>query len=68
VATSLLQVLEAMSKAIGRAIEPTFAPPRAGDVLHSVADVSRARDVLRYEPVIDFCAGMKNTLREEGMH
>jgi UDP-glucose 4-epimerase len=67
VRTSVLDVLNAMGKALGRTITPNFGPPRAGDVLHSGADISRAREKLEYEPLIDFETGMKNTLRDEGV-
>jgi nucleoside-diphosphate-sugar epimerase len=41
---------------------PTFGPPRAGDVRHSSADISAARSLLGYEPVVDFGEGIRRTL------
>jgi nucleoside-diphosphate-sugar epimerase len=41
-------------------------PARAGDVLHSLADLSRARTMLGYEPVVDFEAGLATTLEHFG--
>jgi UDP-glucose 4-epimerase len=40
-ATSLLDVLEALSSIAGKSISRQFQPPRAGDIRHSVADVTR---------------------------
>jgi UDP-glucose 4-epimerase len=40
-ATSLLDVLDALSAIVGREIPRQFQPPRAGDIRHSVADASR---------------------------
>jgi nucleoside-diphosphate-sugar epimerase len=37
-------------------------PQRAGDVKHSVADLTRAKALLGYEPVVDFAAGLAPTL------
>lgn len=45
-------------------------PPRAGDVMHSLADISRARRLLRYEPIVGFRDGLRRTamwFREDGL-
>jgi UDP-glucose 4-epimerase len=60
--TRLLDVLARMGESLGVDSTPSFAPPRAGDVRHSVADISRAREVLGYEPVVDFAEGIRRTL------
>jgi nucleoside-diphosphate-sugar epimerase len=39
-------------------VEPEYRPVRAGDVLHSTADVSKATRVLGYRPVVEFAAGV----------
>lgn len=44
-------------------IRPAHQPERAGDVKHSLADLAEARGVLGYEPVVDFAAGLRQTLR-----
>lgn len=59
---SLLDVLEQMALALGTKVEPKFGSPRAGDVRDSVADISRARDLLGYEPIVDFATGIRRTL------
>jgi nucleoside-diphosphate-sugar epimerase len=43
-------------------LEPVHEPDRAGDLKHSFADLDRARSVLGYEPVVDFAAGLQETL------
>lgn len=58
VRTDLLSVLSHMAKALGRPDECEFFPARAGDIRDSVADISRAREVLGYEPVVDFATGI----------
>jgi UDP-glucose 4-epimerase len=55
---SLLQVIESINGALGTKVEPVFAPARAGDVKESVADISAAREALRYEPQVDFDEGL----------
>ncbi len=44
-------------------LQPVHAPERAGDVRHSLADISRARELLRYEPIVDFRTGLTETLQ-----
>ncbi len=52
-----------MAQALGRpALTPQHHPPRVGDVKHSVADISAARQTLGYAPVVDFSTGLKSTV------
>lgn len=47
--------------------EPLYAPPRSGDVPHSLADISLARRDLGYEPSVDLGEGLKRTLAYYGL-
>jgi UDP-glucose 4-epimerase len=47
---------------IGIAAQPRYAPARAGDVKHSMADIGRARKLLGFEPRVDFATGLKRTV------
>ena len=58
----LLDVLKHMGEALKVDSTPTFGPPRAGDVRHSSADITQARALLGYEPVVDFGEGIRRTL------
>ncbi len=49
-ATSVLEALQQLQQLAGVTTPPRFEPARAGDVRHSVADISRARQWLGYEP------------------
>jgi len=42
--------------------QPVHGPARDGDVKHSVADLSMAADVLGYQPIVDFEAGLRETV------
>jgi UDP-glucose 4-epimerase len=57
--TSLLELLDALSGIFGRKTEPKFAPPRAGDIRHSVADISRAGEILGYRPQTALAEGLR---------
>ena len=59
---SLLDLVAALNRVLGTAIEPEFAPARAGDVRLSVADIARAQRELGYEPVVHFEEGLERTL------
>ncbi len=43
-------------------IEPIYTTPRPGDVRDSQADISRARDLLGYEPSVPFEEGLRRTI------
>ena len=60
--TSLLQLLEILSKLLGRSVEPEFQPARVGDVRESLADITRARTVLGYEPKTTLEEGLTRTI------
>src|SRR5208283_4314146 len=44
----LLALLGSLNRLLGMKVEPHFAPPRAGDVRHSQADITLARQLLGY--------------------
>ena len=60
--TSLLSLLSQLNRLLGTTIEPIHAPPRAGDIRESLADISAAREVLGYEPQVDFEEGLKRSV------
>jgi UDP-glucose 4-epimerase len=43
-------------------IKPVYAPPRPGDIKHSLADVTRAKELLGYEPFVSFEQGIKKAI------
>jgi nucleoside-diphosphate-sugar epimerase len=43
-------------------LKPTHGPERAGDVKHSQADLTKARQVLGYQPIVEFKDGLRETL------
>jgi UDP-glucose 4-epimerase len=58
----LLELVAGINHALGTSIEPIFAPPRAGDVRESLADISLARELLDYTPTIGFDEGLRRTI------
>ncbi|MDR3567700.1 MAG: SDR family oxidoreductase [Syntrophobacteraceae bacterium] len=44
-------------------VEPEYGPFRMGDVRHSLADISRARELLGYHPEYDVASGLKESIQ-----
>jgi nucleoside-diphosphate-sugar epimerase len=59
---SLNQLFGAIRDLTGARVEPIYAPPRAGDVKDSQADITKARDLLGYTPFVSFEEGLRRTL------
>jgi nucleoside-diphosphate-sugar epimerase len=58
---TLNQTLQMLSNIIGRPGNATHGPARAGDILHSEADISEAREKLGYNPRVGFEEGLRRT-------
>ena len=55
----LIDIYEGLTKALGVNVEPYFGPDRAGDIKHSNADITKAREKLGYDPDWSFDRGIK---------
>jgi len=62
VATTLDEVVKVIGTILGRPIQPKHDPERAGDIKHSVADISAARAELGYTAAVSFEEGMRRTV------
>lgn len=59
---TLTQLALGIRDALGRGKAPHYAEERAGDVKHSMADISRARELIGYEPTVGFEEGLAKTI------
>src|SRR3954447_22808559 len=59
---TLNELDRSIRRAIGASVEAVHDAPRPGEVRHSVADVSRARRELAYEPAVTPAEGLRRTL------
>ena len=50
----LIDIYNHLCKALDKDVEPNYGPPRKGDVRDSNADISKARELLGYDPEYDF--------------
>ena len=54
----LIDIYNALCKALDKDIEPIYGPARAGDIRDSNADITKARELLGYDPEYDFAKGI----------
>ncbi len=60
---TLNQLLETLKQLTGRtAAQAEYRAPRVGDVRHSLADITRARELLGYEPQVGLEEGLRKTM------
>ena len=59
---TVLELVDALNRIIGKNIKPKFLPVRAGDVFRTSADISKIGKKLNYRPLVDFAGGLKKTV------
>ena len=59
---SLNQLFEEMRKLVGGTLTPVYEEPRKGDVRDSQADITKARELLGYQPTVSFEEGLRKTI------
>jgi nucleoside-diphosphate-sugar epimerase len=60
---TLNQLLAELKQLVGKpGVTVDYREPRVGDVRHSLADITKARDLLGYEPTVGLRAGLKLTI------
>jgi nucleoside-diphosphate-sugar epimerase len=55
-------ILQQINKITGKDISPIYSEARAGDIKHSQADITRAREHLGYEARVSFEEGLRRTI------
>ncbi len=58
---SVNDVADAIGRILGRPVEKQFAPPRAGDIRDSWADIARARESFGWQPTVGLDDGLRLT-------
>jgi len=59
---SVNSMLQHINKITGKDISPVYADARAGDIKHSQADITRAKERLSYDPRVSFEEGLRDTI------
>jgi len=60
--TTVVELVNALNRVMGTKLDPTFGSARVGDVRYSLADISRTKADLGYEPGEDFESGLAKTV------
>ena len=60
---SLIELFNSLKEELNIDMEPKFGPNRPGDIPHSNADISKAKNMLEYEPKIDFKMGISKYVK-----
>ena len=61
-AINLNQMVAVFNEILGTGLKPIYAPPRPGDVKHSLADISAAARLIGYQPQVRFADGLRRTI------
>ena len=59
---SLLTIIDMLEASLGRPLPRRHSPVRPGDVPHTLADVTKAKRLLGYQPVVAFAEGLRRTI------
>jgi len=65
---SVLDLLKELNTILGRSIPPTFLPPRPGDMRRTLADPSKARQLLGWKGLVGFSEGLRRTVEWFRVH
>lgn len=58
----LIDIYQNLRQALGKDIQPIFGPERKGDIKHSNADITKARETIGYNPDWSFERGIKEAI------
>jgi UDP-glucose 4-epimerase len=61
-AVTVNAIIGMINELLGRTVRPIYVPPRAGDVKHSLADITAAQKLIGYQPVVLFCEGLRKSI------
>lgn len=59
---SVLALYKMLSEILQSNLQPVFRDSRSGDIEHSLADISKAQQLLQYQPLVSFKEGLKITV------
>ncbi len=59
---SVNQMYSDICNYLGKKIDPIYREPRAGDIRNSLADISKAQNLLGYNPQVKFREGLPKTI------
>jgi len=58
-AVTVNEIIAMINKLLGKNVKPKYAAPRAGDVKHSLADITAAKKLISFKPTVSFHDGLR---------
>ena len=58
-AVTVNEIIDMINELLGKNVRPTYTDPRAGDVKHSLADITLAQKLIGYKPIVPFKQGLQ---------
>ena len=55
-------IIDMINKIVGKNVQPIYADSRPGDVKHSLADITKAQNLISFNPVISFNEGLQKAI------
>lgn len=60
---SVNRIIARINELLGKSVRPRYVPPRAGDIMHSWADITLAQRTLGFRPSVSFDDGLQRSIR-----
>lgn len=61
-AITVNKIIDLINELLGKRIQPIYTAPRPGDVKHSLADITAARNLLGFKPRVFFRQGLQKAI------
>jgi nucleoside-diphosphate-sugar epimerase len=61
-AITVNQIIAMINKTVGKQVKPTYEAARAGDVKHSLADITKAQELIDFNPIVSFDEGLQKAI------
>jgi UDP-glucose 4-epimerase len=58
-AVTVNEIIDMINDLVGKTVKPKYTALRPGDVKHSLADIALAKNLIGFEPVVDFQDGLR---------
>ncbi len=65
-AITVNEIIDMINDIVGKSVKPIYVPSRKGDVQHSLADISLAKKLIGYRPVVLFKEGLQMAIKWYG--
>lgn len=59
---TLNQLVKSINKILGKSISPIYVDARAGDIKHSFASIEKIKNILGFQPIVNFEEGLERTI------